>query len=105
MNDPNQDYITIIAAECFPTNDLLTSAITPAFNLIIGSVYSVITTIILVAVLIIVALMAIIKIIRSKEAKEDIGALAWVGLVIPALIVIYIVTTVLIGALQNACPE
>lgn len=88
---------------CIPSNDLLTGPITPAFDLLIGGVGGFLAKIAVIAVMVIIALFAVFKIVRQRDAKEEIGKLVWVAVILPALIIILILFTTIFNALNDLC--
>lgn len=94
---------TIHMVACIPQNDLLTKPITPAFDLLVGGIGGFLAKIGVVAVLVIIAAFAIFKIIRQRDAKEELGKLVWVAAVLPALIIVLILFTTIFNAMNNLC--
>lgn len=95
--------INVHMAACFPQNDLLTKPILPAFDLLVGGVAGFMVKIGVVTVLVVIAVIALVKIVRQRDAKEEIGKMVWVVLIIPALVLILIIGTTVLNSLISLC--
>jgi len=92
-----------MGAQCWPMNDLLTKPITPAFDLLSGGVGGFVAKIGVVAVMIGIATVAVFKILRQRDAKEEVGKLVWVTLILPVVVIAIMVFTTVFNAINNMC--
>jgi|GEM_PF-2683804 len=95
--------IRMAVGDCIPTNDIFTSALTPAFDLLVGGVGGIIVKFVIVGVLIFLLARTLWNIVKSRAAGQDISAMAMVGVAVISVILLLVVITTLLNALNGLC--
>jgi len=89
--------------DCIPTNDIFTDALTPVFDLLVGGVGSVLVKFIITGVLLFLLIRALVNIVRSRRANEDISSMAFVAVAFISAILLIVLITTVVNALNGLC--
>jgi len=98
-----QLMLPMAEGDCIPNNDIFTTPLAPVFSLIVGGVGGLLLKYGIVLVLVFLLVRAILNIIKSKNAKEDISAMAVVLIAFISVILIIVLASTILTAMNGMC--
>jgi len=95
--------VRMAVGDCIPTNDIFTSALTPVFDLLVGGIGSILIKFVITGVIIFLLARALWNIVRSRRAGEDISSMAIVAVAFLVAILLIVIVTTVVNALNSLC--